>query len=73
VAGVADTASGSDGTVNASGVTVLDAVEIPTVPIELSAWTLNVYSLPGFSPEMVVLVTGGVPTTVVAVCAADPM
>jgi len=68
---VADTPVGAPGTV-AEGVTGVDAADTGLVPTALVAVTLNVYAVPLVSPVIVVLVPGGVPVIVVAVCAVDP-
>jgi hypothetical protein len=57
----------------AEGVTVFDAAEAGPVPIALVAVTVNVYAVPLVSPVTVVLVAGGLPLTVVAVCGVEPM
>jgi hypothetical protein len=51
----------------------LDAAEGGPVPPSPLAVTLKVYVVPFVSPEIKVLVSGGVPVTLVAVCAVLPM
>jgi hypothetical protein len=55
------------------GVTAFEAADTGPAPVEFDACTLNVYSVPGVSPSTVVLVAGGEPVSVVAVCAVEPM
>ena len=55
------------------GVTALDADESGPVPIAFVADTVNVYVVPFVSPVTVVDVAGGVPVTVIGVCAVAPM
>ena len=70
---VADTPVGAPGTVaGATGVTEVDAADAGPAPTELIAMTVNVYPVPLVNPVIVVLVPGGVPVIVVAVCAVDP-
>ena len=57
----------------AVGVTGLDGAEAGPVPIALVAATVKVYAVPLVSPVTVVLVAGGLPVTVVGVCAVVPM
>ena len=53
--------------------TAFDGVEAGPVPTALVAVTLNVYAVPLVSPVTVVVVAGGLPVTVVGVCAVVPM
>jgi hypothetical protein len=55
-----------------TGVTDGEAAEAGPVPIALVAETLNVYAVPLVSPVTVAEVAGGLPETVVEVCAVDP-
>ena len=57
---------------SAAGVTEFDAAEAGPVPTALVADTVNVYAVPFVNPLTVALVAGGLPVTVVAVCATDP-
>ena len=57
----------------ADGVTAFDAAEAGPVPIAFVAVTTNVYAVPFVSELTVVDVAGGVPVTVVGVCAVAPM
>ena len=57
----------------AAGVTAFDAAEAGPVPTALVAVTVNVYAVPLVSPLTVALVAGGLPVTVVGVCAVVPM
>jgi hypothetical protein len=57
----------------ADGVTAFDAADAGPAPAALLAETVKVYEVPFVSPETVALVAGGVPVTVVAVCAVVPM
>jgi hypothetical protein len=70
---LAVTPVGAAGTDSAVGVTELDAVDAAPLPTELVAVTVNVYAVPGVSPLMFALVTGGALLMVTGVCAADPM
>jgi hypothetical protein len=56
----------------ALGVTGFDGVEAELVPTALVAVTVNVYAVPLVSPLIVTDVAGGLPETVVAVCAVVP-
>ena len=58
--------------VTGAGVTLFEAVEAGLVPTEFVAVTLNVYAVPLVRPLTVADVCGGLPLTVVAVCAVDP-
>src|SRR5919204_3152647 len=71
--GVAVTPVGASGAARARGVTGPDAAETGPEPAGLEACTLKVYCVPGVSPLIVALVAGGVPLSVVGVCAVDPM
>lgn len=57
----------------AVGVTGLDGGEICPSPPAFDACTVKVYVWPAVRPEIVVVVAGGVPVTVVAFCAVVPM
>ena len=57
----------------AAGMTAFDSAEAGPVPTALVADTLNVYAVPLVSPVTVTLVSGGLPVTVVGVCAVVPM
>ena len=71
---MADTFVGAAGAVGvAVGVTAFDAAEAGPVPTALVADTLNVYAVPLVSPVTVAVVAGGLPVTVVGVCAVAPM
>src|SRR5689334_12168831 len=59
-------------TVPAVGVTAFDAAEVGPVPTALVADTVKVYAVPFVRPEMVAVVAGGLPVTVVGVCAVVP-
>src|SRR6478735_5989329 len=72
-AGVADDAQMVHATqVLLAGVTALDAAEAGPVPTALVADTVNVYAVPLVRPVTVAVVAGGLPLTVVGVCAVDP-
>ena len=73
-AGVADAAQieHAEHVTAAAGVTLFDAAETGPVPTAFVADTLNVYAVPFVNPETVALVAGGLPLTVVAVCAVVP-
>jgi len=68
---VAVTAVGAAGTV--AGVTAVEAVDAAPVPTAFVAVTRKVYAVPFVNPVIVVLVAGGLPVIVVAVCAVVPM
>ena len=70
---VAVTPVGRAGAVGAVGVTAFDAAEAGPVPTALVAVTVKVYAVPLVSPVTVVVVAGGLPVTVVGVCAVVPM
>jgi hypothetical protein len=55
------------------GVTDPDGAEAVPAPIPLLAVTVKVYAVPFVSPVTVVLVSGGVPLTILAVCGVAPM
>ena len=55
------------------GVTGDEAADAGPVPDWFAALTVNVYAWPAVSPPTVVLVAGGVPVIVFAVCAVEPM
>jgi len=57
----------------ADGVTALDAVDAAPVPTAFVADTVNVYVVLFVRPLTVVVVAGGLPVTVVGVCAVVPM
>jgi hypothetical protein len=57
----------------ALGVTLLDGEDSGPVPVTLVADTVKVYVVPLLSPLTVVVVAGGLPVTVVGVCAFEPM
>jgi hypothetical protein len=76
--------SGADGTavdghrvhaeqLAAAGMTAFDSAEAEPVPTAFVAATLNVYAVPLVNPDTVTLVSGGLPVTVVGVCAVDPI
>ena len=70
---VALTLVGAAGTVGAAvGVIELEAAEAGPVPTALAADTVNVYEVPSVSPVTVAVVAGGLPVTVVGVCAVVP-
>jgi hypothetical protein len=69
---VAVTFAGAAGTVGAVGVTEADGAEAEPVPTLLVALTVKVYAVPSVRPVMVAVVGGGVPGTVVGVCAVTP-
>src|SRR5919201_4447625 len=71
--GVAKTPVGATGAARASGVTGADALDTGPEPAGFEACTLKVYCVPGVSPLILALVAGGVPLSVVGVCAVDPM
>ena len=73
MAGLALTLVGAAGAVAPLGVTELECADTGPLPLPLTAWTVNVYAVPGVRPVIVVLVAGGEPVTVVAVWAVDPM
>ena len=52
--------------------TELEAAEAGPVPTALVADTVNVYAVPLVSPVTVAVVAGGLPATVVGVCAVVP-
>ena len=56
----------------AVGVTAFDAADAGPVPTAFVAVTVTCSDVPFVRPEIVTLVAGGVPVTVVAVCAAAP-
>src|SRR5664279_857708 len=58
--------------VGTKGIAALEAADAAPVPLALVAVTVNVYAVPLVNPVTVVLVPGGVPVIVVAVCAVDP-
>ena len=64
---------GVPGAVAAAGVTEFEDAEEGPVPMALVAVTLNVYVVPFVSPLTVAVVAGGLPVTVVGVCAVVPM
>jgi len=64
---------GAAGSVGAAGVTEFEDAEEGPVPMALVAVTLNVYAVPFVSPLTVAVVAGGLPVTVVGVCAVVPM
>jgi hypothetical protein len=64
---------GGDGRLAALGITGALGADAAELPLPLSAWTVNVYSVPPFRPNTVALVAGGVPVIVVGVCAVAPM
>jgi hypothetical protein len=70
---IAVTPVGAAGAVGALGVTLPDGADAGPVPMLLAAVTVNVYAVPSVRPVTVVVVAGGVPVTVVGVCAALPM
>jgi hypothetical protein len=55
------------------GVTALDGADDALLPMLFEATTVNVYVVPFVSPFTTVDVEGGVPVTVVGVCAVAPM
>jgi hypothetical protein len=55
----------------AVGVTVFESVDAALVPIAFVAVTEKLYDVPLVSPEIVVWVAGGLPDTMVGVCATD--
>src|SRR3954462_1720498 len=55
------------------GVTAAEAAEAGPVPTALVAATVKVYVVPFVSPLTVAVVAGGLPVTVVGVCAVVPM
>jgi hypothetical protein len=57
----------------ADGVTAFEAADAGPVPAALVAVTLNVYAVPFVRPLTVAVVAGGLPVTVVGVCAVVPM
>ena len=57
----------------AAGVTEFDAADTGPVPTAFVADTLNVYAVPLVNPLTVAVVAGGLPVTVVGLCAVDPM
>jgi hypothetical protein len=61
------------GHAGAVGVTELDGAEAGPVPTELAAATVNVYAVPFVKPVTVADVAGGLPVTVIGVCAVEPM
>jgi hypothetical protein len=64
---VALTAVGAAGAVGAVGVTELEGAEGSPLPTALVAVTVNVYAVPGVSPEIVAFVAGGLPVILVGV------
>ena len=64
---------GAGGAAGPLGVTAFDCADAGPEPDPLDACTVNVYAVPCVSPVIVVLVAGGVPVTVVGVCAVEPM
>ena len=52
--------------------TTFEAADCGLVPMALLAVTLNVEAVPFVSPLTVAVVAGGLPLTVVGVCAVDP-
>ena len=56
----------------AAGVTGFDAADAGPVPTALVADTVNVYAVPLVSPVTFAVVAGGLPVTVVGVCAVVP-
>ena len=71
---VALTFVGAAGTVGgAVGVTEFEDADAGPVPTAFVADTLNVYAVPLLSPLTVAVVAGGLPVTVVGLCAVDPM
>jgi hypothetical protein len=73
VAGVALAFVGAAGGAAPVGVTEFDGAETGPDPLALEAWTVKVYAVPEARPATVVLVAGGLPVTVVAACALEPM
>jgi hypothetical protein len=69
----AATPVGAPGALLPVGVTEFDAADAGPSPPALPAVTVNVYAVPGVSPVTVVLVAGGEPVIVLAVCATPPM
>ena len=57
----------------AVGVTAFEAADAGPVPTALVAATLNVYAVPLVRPVTLAVVAGGLPVTVVGVCAVVPM
>ena len=57
----------------ADGVTGLEAADAAPVPTAFVADTLKVYVVPLVRPFTTTLVAGGLPVTVVGVCAVVPM
>src|SRR4051812_16538953 len=60
------------GVLTVPGVTALEAAEAGDVPIAFVAVTLKVYAVPLVSPVTVAVVAGGLPVTVIGVCAVVP-
>ena len=69
VAGRAVTPVGGDGATGFCGVTAFDRPDAGPEPVGLIAWTVNWYVVPVVRPEIVAVVSGGLPVIVVAVWA----
>ena len=64
---------GADGVAAPVGVTAFEAADSGPCRRGSPPRTRNVYEVPAVSPVMFLVVAGGVPETVVAVCAVEPM
>ena len=64
---------GAPGTTESVGTTAFEAAESGPPPAALTAWTVNVYDVPGVRPVIFFEVGSGEPVTVVGVSDDEPM